>query len=130
MLMADVVELFVVDALTDSLKPRELLHAWTSVSDQVLRLHKPPRRLDLVWLEAPPNAQLVKQDYELVRLALKTPRRLVVVPIADAVAEAMRAYRDYMNVAWKSQRRAQEARARKGTTPRSRGRRRLKLIEG
>lgn len=29
MLMPDVVELFVIDSLTDALKPRELLHAWT-----------------------------------------------------------------------------------------------------
>jgi len=127
--MPDVVELFVVDSLTDALKPRELLHAWTSVSDQVLRLNRPPRRLDLVWLEAPPKAELVKKSDELVRIALKTPRRLIVVPLAEVIAEAMRTYRDYMQVAWKSQSRAQHARARKATAPRSRIRRRLKLIE-
>lgn len=119
----DVVELFVVDALKEPLQPREQLHAWTSVSDQVLRLKKAPRRLDLVWIEAPPAAHLVKTNEELCRLALRKPRRLIVVPLADVIHDALKAFDDYMNVAWKTQSRAQGAKTRKAASPRPRGRR-------
>ncbi len=120
---ADVVELFVVCALKGPLQPRELLHAWTSVSDHILRLKRAPRRLDLVWVESPPKAHLVKTNEELGRLAQKSPRRLVVVPLADPIAEGLEAFHDYMDVAWKTQTRARNARMRKATAPRPRGRR-------
>lgn len=119
----DVVELFVVNALKEPLQPREQVHAWIRVSEAVLRLKKAPRRLDLVWIEAPPAAELVKTNEELCRLALKKPHRLVVVPLADPISEALKGYHDYMAVAWKTRNRAEAARKRKKTTPRPRGRR-------
>lgn len=121
MTRADVVEVFVVNALTQPLRPRELLHAWTRISDRVVRLKTAPRRLDLVWFESPPSAHVIQTDDQIARLACKNPRRLIVIPLADPIAEALDAFDEYMDVAWKTQSRGRNARARKANAPRRRG---------
>lgn len=123
----EVVELFVVSLLKDALRPRELLHAWARISDRVLRLKAAPSRLDLVWIAAPPSAHILRSDQELAHLARRKPRRLIVVPLADAIAEAHQAFDQYMDVAWKTQSRGKSAKARKANAPRRRGRPRRPL---
>jgi hypothetical protein len=124
---AAIVELFVVNELTQVLKPKALLNAWTRVSDQVIRLEKAPRRLDLVWIDTPPSAHLIRSNNELAAVALRKPRRLIVVPLAEPIGEAIKSLNDYLEVAFKSESAARDAQLRKGSKLR-RHRQHLKVL--